>query len=634
MKKRDYKVKKAQATIFIILAIILVAGISTFTFLKIKNKEIPSNISPVYDYYVSCIKETALEGANILGSKGGRIEEEEFLSGSIYSPFSSQLDFNGQAIDYWYYLSSNGAPKEKVPSKSDMENELENYLVKVIPERCDMAGFEGEGYSVTFSVKDASVNINEDNVKLKIIQSLNVVFKENSYSISDISTEIKTPLGRFYNIALNLFDYENSRAFIENYSLDVLNNYALVTGVIVNCSPVVWNAENVLKNVQRALENNLAFVKFNGAYFDNAKGDYFITGKSEKFGFKGKEQARILYSGEWAHRLEVWPSDNNLLVVKPIGTQQELAGLGFCYAPYKFTYDLFFPVLFQIYSSDGGFIFQFPYAVVISKNKPISSILNISSKLKETESICDKKNTEIEVFVYDEEYNPISADLSFQCIAEDCSLNNVDSEQNGSYRVFVPTCYNGIISASAKGYKTARKTISTNEETEAELFLRKESELDLEIFIDGRKAENNAVLSLFEKKENSTEYAGNVIYPSSKKIKLSTGYFEFDLRVYGDISIKVPSFKTRQCAEVQAGIIGGIFGITEEKCAEVEVPSQEITNFVYAGGKGEEVIFSDDLKNKKILRIYATSIKKPENADEVALGWDKIENKRITLEIV
>ena len=59
------------------------------------------------------------------------------------------------------------------------------------------------------------------------------------------------------------------------------------------------------------------------------------------------------------------------MIAKPIGTQPGLSAMKFCYAPYKFVYDMYFPVLIQVYSKDdANEVFQFPVSVVINKNMP------------------------------------------------------------------------------------------------------------------------------------------------------------------------------------------------------------------------------------------------------------------------
>ena len=89
------KSKRAQVTIFIILAIIVVAGVVLYVTLgdRLDLGGIPKEVEPAYSYYLNCIEERVSEGASILGQQGGYIDAPEFEAGSDYMPFSSQLDF-------------------------------------------------------------------------------------------------------------------------------------------------------------------------------------------------------------------------------------------------------------------------------------------------------------------------------------------------------------------------------------------------------------------------------------------------------------------------------------------------------------------------------------------------------------
>ena len=140
--------KKGQVTIFIIVAIVVVGGIVAYFALRGGfGESIPTELRPVYDYYISCLEASAQEGVSLLGEQGGHIEIPEFEPGSAYIPFSSQLSFLGQPVPYWMYVSGNNLLREEVPKKVEMENELENYVAQRI-EECDFEDFELAGYDV------------------------------------------------------------------------------------------------------------------------------------------------------------------------------------------------------------------------------------------------------------------------------------------------------------------------------------------------------------------------------------------------------------------------------------------------------------------------------------------------------
>lgn len=86
-------------------------------------------------------------------------------------PFSSQLDFLGIGVPYWYYISGNGVAKEQVPSEDKLESELENFLEERV-ELCDFSAFEEEGFEIEIGQADADVIINERDIVVSINQNL------------------------------------------------------------------------------------------------------------------------------------------------------------------------------------------------------------------------------------------------------------------------------------------------------------------------------------------------------------------------------------------------------------------------------------------------------------------------------
>ena len=125
---------KGQVTLFIIIAILIVGLVVGYFAFRgtLGPSSIPADLRPAYDFYVSCLESTADEGIHLLGEQGGYIEVPEFEPGSAYMPFSSQLDFLGQPIPYWMYVSGNNLLKEQVPSKTSMVTALEKYVAERI----------------------------------------------------------------------------------------------------------------------------------------------------------------------------------------------------------------------------------------------------------------------------------------------------------------------------------------------------------------------------------------------------------------------------------------------------------------------------------------------------------------------
>jgi len=161
--------KSGQVTIFIIVAIVIVGGIVAYFALGDGfGESIPEDMRPVYDYYISCLEATTGEGISLLGEQGGYIEVPDFEAGSPYIPFSSQLSFFGQAVPYWMYVSGNNVLKEQIPTRNEMERQLESYVSDRLT-TCDFSDFEAMGYDVYIEEGVASAGIKENSVDLGVI---------------------------------------------------------------------------------------------------------------------------------------------------------------------------------------------------------------------------------------------------------------------------------------------------------------------------------------------------------------------------------------------------------------------------------------------------------------------------------
>ena len=161
--------KKGQLTIFIIIAIIIVAVVVVIFLLrdKIFQQGMPKEVLPVYEYFLSCIEDDTKQAALLMESQAGYLELPEFEPGSEYMPFSSQLNFLGFAVPYWYYVSANGIIKEQIPSKEKMERQLEVYLQDRV-KRCNFRDFESQGFIVEREEPEVSVEIEDERINVEV----------------------------------------------------------------------------------------------------------------------------------------------------------------------------------------------------------------------------------------------------------------------------------------------------------------------------------------------------------------------------------------------------------------------------------------------------------------------------------
>ncbi len=633
-KKLDKKNKKGQVTIFVILAIVIVAGIVIYFAVRegIGKQEIPKELSPVYNYFLSCVEDQTQQAALIAGSQGGYIEIPEFEAGSNYMPFSSQLNFLGTPVPYWYYVSGNGIVKEQIPTKAEIEQQLEDYL----SERFSLCSsgfeeFEEQGFEINFEdfneINDINVEVKENQIDVTFEMPLSISFGEISSSINRHEKKVSSRFGKFYNLARKIYEKEQDDLFLEEYGVDVLRLYAPVDGVEITCAPKIWIQEEIKEELKRALEGNVQAIKLRGDYYSLSQPEnkYFVRDVDEQIGARG-ENVNFLYSGNWPTKIEVYPNENPL-IAKPIGMQQGLGVLGFCYVPYHFVYDMAYPVLIQIYDAEE--MFQFPLAVVIQGNQPREALKGTSVRDAEPE-LCKYKNQEIEVYTYNIDLEPVEADIDFKCLGQRCDVGKTKiTDGDSKLHTLFPACYNGFIIAKAENHANKKYKISTNvgeNSKTVDIVLDKLYDLDVELQVNNKITDDYAIISFV-----SEEHTQNLAWPSQKRVELSEGYYNVSVYVYRNSSIRIPGMQKEYCSEVPKSGILGVLGMTEERCFDVDLPSQQLSNVISGGGKGTDYLTADRLEKGK-LKIKVQGIPLPDSLEDLQDSYNLIEVQSAYLE--
>ena len=610
------KTNRGQVTIFIIVAIVIVGSIVAYFSLRDNfGKSIPENMKPVYDYYLSCLDATTKEGIALLGEQGGYIELPDFEPGSAYIPFSSQLSFFGQPVPYWMFVSGNNFLKEQVPTKITMEKQLGDYVGERL-DSCDFSNFEKMGYGVYIEDGSAIAKINDLDIDLNVNNRVTILKGEQSAVVTNHDFSVKSKLGKFYEMALDVYNYEKSEMFLEKYALDVMRLYAPVDGVELSCAPKIFVDEEIRKDLVKGLEANMNSIRLKGDYYklSSQEREYFV----KDVGFDIDENVNIMYNSNWPTRIEIYGDR----VAKPVGTQPGLSALGFCYVPYHLVYDISFPVMIQFYNSEE--FFQFPVSVIIDNSQPREAKAPSFEGISLDSEVCKYKNSEISVWTYDSELNPVEARLQFKCLNSICEIGETKTEGDDAvYRGGVPQCVNGFIVASADGYADSKFQISTNSESIANIILRKEYEIALDL---GEIA-GTAVVSFV-----GEDYSATIMYPEMKNVTLIEGEYDVSVYVYENSTLNFEGYNKRMCVDVPVSGVGGLLGLEEEKCYDIDIPSMQIDMAVVGGGRSTEYIAESMLSDSTELNLNVPLFGKPNSLDELQENYMKAEESRVSLE--
>lgn len=600
--------KKGQLTVFIIIAIVLVVAIALYFLFRgtLGLTQIPANLEPAYNSFLSCLEDDTLTGISILEAQAGYINQPAIELGSHYYPFNSQLAFLGTSVPYWYYVSGNGVQKEQVPTKEEMEFELKNFIENKI-RNCNLRTYYEQGIVISMEEPTADVTIRSNNVEVSLDMDMTLEKENDTALVKNHNKVVTSNLGTLYDSAREIYDYEQENLFLENYSIDTLRLYAPVDGVEVTCSPKIWSADQVFDDLAVAIEQNTIVLGSNlgDGYY---KLDVPVDG-----------EIRFINDKSWPIRIEIDPSEGNLLMANPVGNQQGLGILGFCYVPYHFVYNIRYSVMVQV--EKNGEVFQFPVAVVIEGNKPREPLATSATEIG-VPDLCEYKNTALEVHTFDSNLVPVDTDISYECFSESCSIG---STKNGILKGNFPQCVNGYVVAKADGYEDGSILYSTTSDSGmVNVFLEKSHDLEVQLRVDGKTYDENAVIMFT--KGNSTR---TVVYPEQKNVKLSQGQYEIQVYIYRNSTLEFPESTQTQCVEIPAGGIGGFLGFTTEKCIDVTIPSQVVSSVLAGGGKQNYYALESELASSTIVEINAPALPVPTSLEQLQTNFILFEDNNL-----
>jgi hypothetical protein len=606
--------KKGQVTIFIIIGILLVAGVVIFLWARgtFSVVSIPASIQPAYTAFLACLDDKTSLGINLLESQGGYIELPEFEPGNSFMPFSSQLNFFGTQIPYWYYVSGNNIQKTQVPTKLNMEQSLAAFISDKIRE-CNYDAYYEQGFDIVQGEPSATVTINDKDVNVNLNMEMTINYKNDTALVKNHKTTFKSNLGSLYSSAKTVYDKEQKELFLEEYAIDNLDLYAPVDGTEITCSPKVWNADDVFSDLKTAIETNTLALSTETPKTNDEKYFYVDAGVSNG--------VRFINSAAWANSFEVNPSDDNFLIANPVGNQQGLGILGFCYVSYHFVYNVKYPVLVQVYSGDETF--QFPMAVVLLGNKARAPTNATAESV--SSDLCPYKNTMQTVSTYDTDLNSVPALISYECLGQTCRIGNSSS---GELTATFPQCNNGYIVAKADGYQETKYLYSTISEGSASVIMNKLYGLGVNLKLNGQDYNGQAMIYFTSDSDSKV-----VSYPDQKTVKLTEGDYNISVYIYRNSTITFPQTTRKECTKVASSGIAGLFGLTQEKCFDVTIPQQIITNSLAGGGKQSYYFYEDDLKNFNSIEINAPSLSTPTTIDELQKNYFTFDTKELEVSL-
>ena len=618
--------KKGQVALFAIIAVLIIGSIGTVVYLReraikreanaeqITLESVAQELRPVEKYFLDCMKEKARDGLDLAGQQAGYITLQPDETVSSYMPFSDKLDFLGTKVPYWWYISENNIVKSKVPTIPEIENDLNDYISTLSGE-CDLNQFFADGFEIEEGAISTNSTISNDWVDFTITKRISISYGNTSGTIGTHKFRLPVKLGRMYKNAVAVYNAEQNSLFLENYSVDVLAMYTPLSGFDLSCAPRFWSVSSVQDDVKNALEGNIGALKLKGDYYRLAKvqNKYFVQSVAAEKGI----DVNFLYSKNWPTKIEVEPSKDGIMTAAPIGMQEGIGALGFCFISYHFVYDLNYPVMVQFYDSNESYLFQFPVVVSVFRNKPRNA--ELSSSMQSERELCTKKVQDEVINTFDINGKPIEARISFKCLDTVCEIGNTRLSEDGATLIDkFPQCVNGLIIADAENYVQARQTVSTNQAGIFNIILEPIHELKANI----EGADNGKVVLIASKEGYST----TLTWPEQNKIKLAEGDYSIKAWLLKNGTFKLAEQSTEKCVKAPVVGIAGLLGAQKEECFNLTTPEMDLTELPAGGAFFNFSVTEDELANSKEITFYMNSFDVPTTQEELIDTYSMIES--------
>ncbi len=196
MIKRDDK--RGQITIFVIVAIIIVALIGLLFVFRQQIPIFQTQLS-FSQQIEKCGRDNVQEAIKILATQGGKINPENYKL------------YQGNKIEYICYTNEYWKPclNQQPLLKQHLESEIENYARPKV-ESCINSvktDLESKGYTVEVGKSDIDVSIEPDIIRINIPTVMNVV-KESAQRYDGFKTTISSKLYDLLMISTTIVNYE------------------------------------------------------------------------------------------------------------------------------------------------------------------------------------------------------------------------------------------------------------------------------------------------------------------------------------------------------------------------------------------------------------------------------------------
>ncbi len=420
-----YRTRKAQITLFVIIAIVLLIGTALFFFLRnraetppeaeqpVEVEPVPVELEPLKDFVEQCMQRVSKDAIELLGTRAGYIYLDNFdVTAARVEPDNADLLrlSDMQYLPYWYYQRPSGLDALRIPKvkttrqgEDSVELQFEDYLFGELPACFNgFAEFEEQGMAVTEeSSMQPHVRINEDDVAVLLEYHLSTEQAGRKLETKSFLVTIPVRLGKILRLARLITLKEAEDVFLERAVNKFIAIYSDVDAGLLpppagslrftECSNrKIWIHNDVQDNLAAMLTANIPYIKIAGTAFErriitadelpNREDREFAQAIYDNLIFRLDDERDINFPGI---RSDLYFDSANMpfflelggVVLQPSSMEINLLLAQLCMFDYKFFYNLRFPVMIRLqdersFIDNRPYTFMFPIQVVIRDNFP------------------------------------------------------------------------------------------------------------------------------------------------------------------------------------------------------------------------------------------------------------------------
>ena len=495
--------KKAQISIFIIIALIIILSVGSYVYLT-QTKELkrieaqrpiieqaPTEFKQVVDFTTNCLYDTAKTALIKIGEGGGYIDTMKIRKNPFEPTESEGIELSPgseSTIPYWFYLKDKNTCEgdckfdtkrieiERAGTTLTIEGQLDKYINENL-DNCinNFKELEKQKYKITAEQPKAETTVSRDDVFVALKYPIKAQKGTTTFDTDTFYTTLQVNFREIYELATQLTNLESDNRYLEKDMRELIDGFSrLDKEALPPLSDLrfdfgigtIWIKLEIEKRLQEIFTAYIQMLQVAGTrnhkyikapsqaqdkeLFETLYNRAMIIPVQEDHPALG---VRYTYLDWWKPYVDISGCRGQVCLPESFGSTFMLL---FGIQKYNFGYDVSLPVMVEINSPNAfkgeGYTFNFALEANVRNNKPMPALFKpikqISSAGMES-MFCDEDKRfggELNITLIDGRTKKGIDDalITYSCGKTSCAIGTTNK---GMLKTKMPKCLGGIISA-------------------------------------------------------------------------------------------------------------------------------------------------------------------------------------------